>query len=70
MKEALLDSDTISYHLKGIASVAAQIEANYQYFGYLNLRRYHVLRDYAWLDLSTKSANSKSANSAPKRSRP
>ena len=37
MKEALLDSDTISYHLKGIASVTAQIESNYQYFGHLNL---------------------------------
>ena len=37
MKEALLDSDTISFHLKGFASVTVQIEANYQYFGYLNL---------------------------------
>ncbi|MFN0035870.1 MAG: type II toxin-antitoxin system VapC family toxin [Saprospiraceae bacterium] len=37
MKETLLDSDTISLHLKGFASVTNQIEAHYQHFGYLYL---------------------------------
>lgn len=37
MKEALLDSDTISFHLKGFLNVTQEIEAHYQHFGYLNL---------------------------------
>ena len=37
MREALLDSDTISFHLKGFFNVIGQIEAHYQHFGYLNM---------------------------------
>jgi tRNA(fMet)-specific endonuclease VapC len=37
MREALLDTDIISFHLKGFLPVTTKMEAHYQHFGYLNV---------------------------------
>jgi tRNA(fMet)-specific endonuclease VapC len=37
MKEVLLDTDTISFFLKGSPNVAKKVDEHFMYFGYLNL---------------------------------
>lgn len=37
MKEPLLDTDTISYYMKGIPTVVSRTESTLQQYGYLNI---------------------------------